>query len=204
MARIIAAFTQFLDGAGNPLVDGKIRFTQSGTNNTDKTTFSNSDLTDANTNPVILDGNGLCPNVFGTGVYRAALLTKDDVATGRIFDPVGGAGADTQGGDYVAGDTYNISDITRASDNNYYRSITNNNIGNEPSANENEWELLQYGRFWNANITYTATSSVYGSDGVLYFSKAGGNLNNNPVSTSSWVSSAIADLAQLHATSLYF
>lgn len=189
MARIIAAFNQFFDDAGNPLIDGKIRFLESGTNNTDKTTFKDSGLTIANTNPVDLDGAGRTEfDVFGSGVYKAILFTSDDVQISQ-HDPVGGTL--TGGGvpNYVASDTYDIPDIVIATDNNYYRSLTNANIDNDPLTDTTNWELLQFGRIYNATISYSNTDSVYGLDGILYYSQINNNLNNTPGTGSQWISS---------------
>lgn len=36
-------------------------------------------------------------------------------------------------------------------------------------------------KLWSGSITYSATNVVFGSEGMLYFSRAAGNLNNNPV-----------------------
>ena len=208
MARIIEAFAQFFDNAGNPLIDGHLQFLESGTNNTDKTTFKDSGLTIPNTNPVRLDGAGRCPNVFGSGVYKAISFADDGLGDPgqqfQQFDPVGGT---TTGGgfsNYVASDTYDIPDIVVATDNEYYRSLTNANIDNDPLTSPDNWEKLQFGRAYNATISYSNTDSVYGSDGLIYFSQINNNLGNDPTTDDiSWQSPATT-LASLHAIALYF
>ena len=78
MARIIEPFEQFFDGEGDPLTNGWLKFTETGTNLTDRDTFADVNLTIANTNPLQLDSEGRCPNVFGTGLYRVTLFQDDD------------------------------------------------------------------------------------------------------------------------------
>jgi len=188
MARIIDAFSQFSDGAGNPLINGKIRFLESGTNNTDKTTFKDSGLTIPNTNPVDLDGEGRPAfDIFGSGVYKGILFTSDDVQISQA-DPLSGSFSDGGIADFVDGDTYDIPDIVIANDNNYYRTLSNGNQGNEPSSDPTNWELLQFGTVYNATISYSNTDSVYGLDGILYYSQINNNLNNTPGTTSDWLS----------------
>ena len=75
MARIIDAFTQFFDDNGDPLVDGFLKFVESGTNNTDKDTSADVNETIPNANPVPLDGAGRCPNVFGISTFQASKST---------------------------------------------------------------------------------------------------------------------------------
>ena len=87
MARIIPAFKQYFDSNGDPLVSGYLRFLQSGTNNTKKTTYSNSAKTLPNTNPVPLDGEGRCPDVFGDGAYNV-ISYDSNMQQIQQFDPV--------------------------------------------------------------------------------------------------------------------
>lgn len=143
MARIIEAFKQFFDGAGNPLINGKIRFVESGTNNTDKTTFKDVGLTIANTNPVLLDGEGKPEfDIFGTGVYKGILFTSDDVQVEQ-HDPIGGISDAGQFSDWVSEVIYDETDIVRGSDLNFYQSKDNNNQGNDPVTDaEVNWEQI--------------------------------------------------------------
>ncbi len=190
MARIIDAFTQFLDDSGDPLVDGWLRFTESGTNNTDKNTFADINEKIANANPVQLDGSGRAPNIFGTGTYNVRSFQDDNGVPGtqlQAFDPVGGNLEGTAFSDWSASTIYSIGDIVRGSDGNDYQSITNNNQNNNPtSPSPTNWEELQLGRIWNTNVTYALGDSVYGSDGYLYRSKVASNLGNDPISTGEW------------------
>ena len=187
MARIIDAFTQFFDGAGDPLVDGFLQFIESGTNNTPKNTFKDVNLTIANANPVPLDGEGRCPNVFGTGVYKVILFANDGLGNPgqqiQPFDPVGGSLVAGQWDDWQPGVIYDSGFIVTGSDKKNYRSIVDGNLGNDPalSANPEEWEELQLGRVWNEFIDYSTGNSVFGSNGDLFKSLVSSNLGNDPV-----------------------
>jgi len=179
MARIIPAFNQFFDG-GVPLINGKIRFLESGTNNTNKTTFKDSGLTIPNSNPVDLTGDGKTEfDIFGSGVYKAILFTSDDVQVEQ-HDPVGGTLSGGGIPNYVASDTYDIPDWVIASNNKTYESLSNGNIDNDPITDTLNWEEKQFGRIYNATVTYSNIDSVYGSDGLLYNSITNNNLGNDP------------------------
>lgn len=92
MARIIPSFKQYSDGNGNPLIGGFLRFLVSGSNNANKATYSDFARTLPNTNPVKLDGEGRCPNVFGDGAYNV-ISYDSDMQQIEQFDPVYGDGA---------------------------------------------------------------------------------------------------------------
>lgn len=143
MARIIDAFTQFFDNAGEPLLFGKLKFLESGTNNTDKDTFKDASMTAGleNTNPVILDGAGrLAFSVFGTGLYNVILLDSDDIQI-QQFDPVGATSGAAQFSEWLATSTYNEADIVRV-DTKYYESVINNNNNNNPTTSPDKWDLI--------------------------------------------------------------
>lgn len=78
------------------------------------------------------------------------------------------------------GNTYDIPDIITGSDDNYYRSLTDSNQGNDPTSDAVNWEKLELGRIWNTNVTYGLGDSAYGSDGLLYFSLVASNTGTNP------------------------
>jgi len=135
MARIIPAFEQWFDSAGDPVVAGKLFFYASGTTSPKDTFFDVSESDNSkNTNPVILNGDGRCPNVFGTGSYRVILTDKNSVQI-LVRDPVGGLGEQEFGADWNALITYQIGDIVRDGSY-YYQGKTANNIGNRPSVDE--------------------------------------------------------------------
>lgn len=170
MPRIIAAFTQFFDGEGSPLISGKLKFTVSGTNATDKSTFADVTETIANTNPVLLDSEGRAPSIFGTGSYRATLFTSDDQQIAQ-FDPVpGGLTSAGDFGSWGGAAIYSIGNIVTGDDGVYYRSITNNNEGNNPDggASPASWEVLKFVQLYNENVSYVVGNLMVFTDGAIY------------------------------------
>ncbi len=157
MARIIAAFTQFFDNAGNPLIDGKLKFFESGSNNTDKDTFKDAAMTSGmeNTNPVDLDGAGrLAFSVFGTGTYNVILFDSDDVQI-QQFDPVGATSSGGQLGPWLATEIYDQGDIVRGTNNKYYQSVNNDNNNKNPVTSPAEWDLITIVKSYIGNATGT-------------------------------------------------
>lgn len=61
-------FQQFCDSNGDPLSGGKVRTKNAGTSD-DKATYSDTDGTVANANPVILDSSGMCVMFLQSGSY---------------------------------------------------------------------------------------------------------------------------------------
>jgi len=170
MARLIAAFEQFFDSAGNPLVGGQIDFFESGSSTVKKTTFADSGETIANPNPLIINGDGRCPNVFGTGNYRAVLRFAP-VAPATVGvqilsrDPIGGNASLTFGADWSADQTYGSSDVVRDGGL-YWVSQTNNNTGNTPSSDDGtSWLEFAGNKFQgnNPDLLDTNVAIILGS-----------------------------------------
>jgi len=132
MARLINAFEQFFDPAGDPLISGKLYFYESGSSTVLKNTYADVNETIANSNPVILNGDGRCPNVFGSGSYRVILTDSDDVQI-LSRDPVGGGSGQTFGADWNNDAFYDVADIVRDNDL-YWESQVVDNQGNNPSS----------------------------------------------------------------------
>lgn len=187
MGRYVNPVPQTLNGNGSPIVGAKLYFYEPGTT-TLKTIYSDSGLTTPATNPAIADSTGRYSNIFLDGIYRTIQTDENDV---QIWDrdPVGDV-IEGEWQDWISGTIYNIPQIVRGSDDEYYRSLTDSNQGNDPTTSAASWEKLQLGRVWNTNVTYSATDSAYGSDGMLYFSRAASNQGNDPTSTPlSWIRS---------------
>lgn len=91
-ARLTPAYQTFNTANGSsPLAGGKIHFYVSESVSTNKDTFSDSDLSIANTNPLILDSAGRVQvNVFGDGAYKMVVADSSDVVI-STFDPVTGS-----------------------------------------------------------------------------------------------------------------
>lgn len=185
MPRVIEAFKQFFDDSGDPLVDGWLRFTESGTNNTDKDTFADVNEAIANANPFQLDAAGRSSSVFGTGSYRVVSFTDDAGSPGtqiQQFDPVGGTFGVGAFDSWNAESIYGTTDIVQGSDLLYYASLTNNNQGNDPTTDTTNWERIEFIRYWNQNKTYVLDDLVLDVNGDSWLSKSAVNLGNIPSS----------------------
>ena len=165
-------FDQYLDNAGDPLVEGKIYFYESGTT-TPKTTYSDINNSIPNTNPVLLTAAGRQPNIFFDGVAKAILTDNDDVQI-AVRDPVGETATDF-GDAWVATKIYSAVDVVLGSDGVYYRSLVNGNQNNNPVTTTGSWTLL-YSVDWNAGITYQVGAMVTYND-EQYQSLQSTNLN---------------------------
>lgn len=196
MGRVIAAFAQFFDGSGAPLARGWLRFLESGSNNTDKNTFYDPTYQIPNANPLQLDGEGRCPNVFGTGDYRVISFINDpedeDSPGEQIqqFDPVTAeAAAATGGGAGSFGiwdslEEYSLGDIVTYNTV-YYRSLIAGNLGNNPAIEEYAWERVDFLRYYNSTITYSEGDLVFWQYN-LYLSKQALNQGNDPADSPAW------------------
>lgn len=183
MARFGDLDTQYLDNAGDPLVNGKIYFYESGTT-TLKTTYADVNSSIPNTNPVILTAAGRQPNIFFDGVAKA-VLTSNSGEQILVRDPVGDTNTDF-GDEWVATKVYSANDVVRGSDGVYYRSLSNGNQNNNPVTTSGSWTLL-YSVEWNVGITYDI-GAVVTYDNYQYQSLQAGNVGNQPdVATSYWV-----------------
>ena len=179
---------QYSDDAGNPLPEGKLYFYDSGTTNF-RTTYADSGLSIANSNPVLLDGAGRVPSIFLEGNYRAILTDKDDNQIWEL-DPVTGTSGSAQFSDWLITTTYVLNDIVRGSDGKYYISITNSNLGNDPTSSTVNWSEMVFITMWNANQTYNTNETVTYS-GVFYSSLIDNNTANQPdTSPTEWALSS--------------
>lgn len=181
MARYGDLESQYFDDAGDPLVSGKIYFYETGTT-TPKTTYSDVNYEIPNTNPVILTAAGRQPNIFFDGVAKA-ILTKSDNTQILVRDPVGDT-ASTFGSPWVASKDYNANDVVQGSDGQFYVSLTNGNVNNNPVTTSGSWTFL-YSVEWNAGTTYTEGAVVTVSN-LLYQSLQNSNLNQNPVTQAAY------------------
>ena len=184
MARYSNPFIQYLSATATVLDGNKLNFYEPGTT-TPKDTFSDAALTSANANPVVADIAGRVPDVFLDGIYTVGLTDKDDV-TIATADNVGGTSSG-QFSDWANDTTYAIPDIVIGSDNNFYRSLTNGNQGNDPISSAAQWEQIDFQRIYNSNVTYARGDRAIGSGGQLYRSITSSNTGNDPTtSTANW------------------
>ncbi len=178
MLRIIPVMEQFFDDDGNPLSGGKLHFTVSGTNDTDKDTFADALGTTPNTNPVILDAAGRCPSAFGTGTFRVTLYDSDDVLISQRDSVSGGGG----GGGIPFWDNitpYIVPNTVIGDDLNLYRAIVDND-GEDPTSSATFWEQVDFNSLYNATRTYQEDELCISSTGKFYRSLVAANINNTP------------------------
>lgn len=194
MARYENPVEQYLDGAGNPLVNGKLFFFKSGTNS-QLTTFKDELESIPNTQPVELDAAGRVPNIFFSGSAKVVLVA-DDLATGetgkQIFerDPVGG---EKELGDFTLWDAqviYDVNDIVEGSNGKFYISLVNANQADNPvTPSPTKWNEIRFLGIYNVNITYIIGDVAQTTDGNLWKSLTAVNLNNDPSTDSgtNWI-----------------
>ncbi len=166
---------------------GQLNFFEPGSTSTRKDTFSDQPGATANTNPVILDDQGVVPDIFLDGTYSVTLTDQGGVLVASA-DPIGG---DVTGGSFADWNqtiSYSEGVLVTADDGCRYQSITNDNLNNDPTleGNPTEWEKVIFVRIWNINVTYDIRALVQASDGNLYRSIAGSNTGNDPTSSATW------------------
>ena len=183
MARYGDLDTQYFNDAGDPLVNGKVFFFETGTT-TPKTTFADVNFTIPNPHPVILTAAGRQPNIFFQGVAKAILATSAGVQI-LVRDPVGETAA-TFGSPWVASKDYNANDVVQGSNGEFYVSLINGNVNNNPVNTTGSWTFL-YSVEWNQGTTYKE-GSVVTYDSIVYQSLQNANINQNPqTQTAFWV-----------------
>jgi len=161
MSRLIPAFEQFFDSSGNPLENGLVDFFESGSSSVRKTTYADSGEKIPNANPVVLNGDGRCPNVFGSGTYRAVL--KDSDGNQILYrDPIGGDQNLAFGADWSSIQIYSTSDVVRDAGE-YWESLSNNNLNNRPSIDDgSNWRNA----FLTESEIVNLSGKVYGTVAV--------------------------------------
>lgn len=177
MSRYINSVPQILNENGDPIVGAK-KYLFEPASSTLKTIYSDSALTLATANPVVSDSAGRFPSFFLDGTYKETQEDNNGV-TLWTRDPVG---EDTAGQweAWDSGTTYSINEIVLGSDGEFYISLTDSNISNNPTSSPTNWEQISLGKVWNTNITYALGDTVYGSDGYLYISQINSNVANDP------------------------
>lgn len=196
-SRFIDPIPQYCDDSGAPLSGGKLYFYDSGTT-TFRTTYADSGLTTPNANPVILDASGRPPSIFLQGNYKLVVTDANDIQI-STRDPVSSSGSSAEYSDWSILTSYSVNNIVRASDDEYYVSITNNNLGNDPTTTATDWSLIVGIVDWNTNQTYNLNDTVR-RNGILYRSTANGNQGSAPESLVNWASLSPASAADAVVT----
>lgn len=196
-SRFIDPIPQYTNDAGEPLAGGKLYFYESGTT-TFRDTYVDAGLVTPNANPVILDSAGRPPSIFLQGNYKLVITDANDVQISSR-DPVSGTSASGEYSDWSISTAYSLNNTVRGSDGYYYISITNNNLGNDPTTSAVNWSKIVGIVDWNTNETYSINDTVR-YNGLLYRSTANSNLNSPPDTLVDWVSLAPASTADAVVT----
>ncbi|MCP4326332.1 MAG: hypothetical protein GY787_31745 [Alteromonadales bacterium] len=172
MARLFTPFQQFFDGSGEPLASGTIEFFESGVYSNQLDTYSDASLNNVNPNPITLDGEGYLPfDIFGDGVYSVELRDKNSILI-NLLDTVGGdTGSRTAFSDWTSTIIYNIPAFVVGSDGLYYRSLSNDNLGNDPIEDAGSniyWEEFKLRGVYNSSVTYDIGDVVQTTVGNLW------------------------------------
>jgi len=163
-----------------PLVEGLLNFYVSGSSSVRKTTYADFAETIPNPNPVVLGGDGRCPNVFGTGTYNVILTTSSGVQI-LARDPVGGDSGLAFGADWVSSTVYNATDQVR--DNSEYWQAVIANQGNQPSLDDGtSWLKTDFTKIVNIAANTTAIAANTAAIALKY-DKTGGVLTGQSSST---------------------
>jgi hypothetical protein len=183
MARYGDLDSQYFDDSGNPVVNGKIYFYETGTT-TLKNTYADINYTIANTNPVILTAAGRQPNIFFAGVAKAILTTNAGTQI-LVRDPVG-VTTSAFGDPWVSSKTYGANEVVQGSNGQFYTSLVSSNLNNNPVTSTGSWTFL-YSVEWSAGTTYTV-GSVVTYQTIVYQSILSANTNQNPLTAPTyWV-----------------
>lgn len=166
-----------------PLAGGQMFFFESGTT-MPKDTFADTDEVTTNANPVILDGNGFEPDIFGNGSYRVVLQNSDGVQQFERDPTQFTLNAGIGFSDWDAAVTYAITDIVRGSDLLFYIAIdTSMNVDPAGGANPAEWSQFDLVNRYNLNENYVTDDVIRGSDGIIY-TAVQNSVNQDPINDS--------------------
>lgn len=196
MARLSNPVPQYLDGNGNPVAGGKVTFFNVGTT-VKKNIYTDPNFQNPTENPVILDASGRLPDIFIDGGYKVRLQKPDDTLVwerDNVAGDITSGSFETWNPEFI----YELGFLVKGTDGNYYVSLVDNNIGNDPTAQPSaSWTQIKFTRVWNSLEVYSEGLIVQASDGGLWVSLVDNNLNNNPVTNAaSFWRPALAGVAQ--------
>lgn len=124
------------------LPGAKLYFFEAGSS-TPKTTFSDKQGENPHTNPVVADPNGIFPQIFLDGLYRAELRSSSEIVQpGWPIDNIGQDNLIVPFGPWIEIVVYNTGEVVTGSNGNWYRSISDNNLGNDPISSPAQWEVI--------------------------------------------------------------
>ena len=158
--------SRFISPITNIKANSTLNFFKSGTNSR-LITYKDQFETIENVIDVEADSFGNLPNIFFSGSAKVVYRDED----GQQYasrDPIGG---EKELGNFVLWDivvTYDKNDIATGSDGKFYISLSNGNIGNDPTTDETKWEEWPPITRWNTNVTPVIGDVVQSSLGNLW------------------------------------
>lgn len=177
---------QFLDANGDVYASGKLVFYDNGTT-TPKNVYSDVAGTISLGNELTLDASGRVQSFFGSGTYRVRLLDSAGVQIWERDDIIFDEDSDNQFSAWNSQTPYGLNEIRQGSDGNYYISLSDPNLNNNPVTDLVNWSKINLLESYNPNKTYSVGDLVIASDGYIYRSKVNSNINNDPtISTNEW------------------
>lgn len=124
------------------LPGARFYFFENGTT-TPKTIYQDKAGTIPHTNPVIADSSGSFAPIFLDGLYRVELRSNANIVQpGWPIDNVGQDSAVVPFGPWVEILPYNTGEVVTGSNGNWYRSLEDNNLGNNPVSSPSKWEVI--------------------------------------------------------------
>ena len=188
MTRFVDPVPKYTDQSNAFMPYGLLYFFDSGTND-DKTTFADVNETIANTQPLILNGDGSVPNCFYTGSAKVVLVTNAGTPAAPVDgtqqwerDPVTSASLGAIGQAWNAVSIYDV-DAVVIHNGILYISIINANQNNTPNSSPTAWTQFDLLKRFNTNETYAVDDPVIASNSTIYLSRVASNVGNDPISS---------------------
>lgn len=134
-------------------------------------------------NPVTLGDYGQVPNIFFSTAARVVLKKANGTQVFDVQPAALAGGASGQGvSGWVSNNTYGQLAIVYGSDANFYISLVNENVGNDPTDDTDDsayWTRLNFFRFWNEQESFDANTLVIRNT-KIYYSAINDNTGNDP------------------------
>ena len=181
---------QFTDKNGDPISGGKLYI---GLPNQDPVA-NPAAITDLNdvpiSSPVTLDENGVPDQAIKLEAeFSQAVFDRNNVeVTSYQIARTSGfllyselTGLSGQGGEWNILTTYGKNNFVKGSDGNFYISLTDGNLGNDPVSVSTSWSEFAWPTIYNPSEVYNNGDTCVASDGDFYQSKTDGVSGQNPV-----------------------
>ena len=162
---------------GEPTPNGLLFFFESGTS-TPKATYADIGESVQNSHPVLLDAAGREPNIFYSGSAKVVLQNSLDEQVWER-DPVGGESTLGNFSEYNSEIIYSQNDIV-TDGGKFYLSLSNNNVGNDPTLETSKWMEIRFIGVWNSTVVYSIGDVVQTTDGNLWKALTA-TAGNNPL-----------------------